>query len=157
MKTCPNCKKQYADNVAVCPDDGTFLDLDTPVSETSATDLTEDAATPHMAESVDRAGTAAAETFDRDARTDFGAGRVETVGDIAAPSATATTAFSRTVDSTDDDSGGDYTENPMLGWLLPLIIVIILVILGYMFCSKPAAPTAQASEIQTSAARNKSV
>ncbi|MDQ3800660.1 MAG: hypothetical protein M3384_14520 [Acidobacteriota bacterium] len=155
MKTCPNCKKQYADNVAVCPADGTFLDLDTPASGTRATDLTEDAVTPHVAESVDRVGTAAAETFDRDATGDFGAGHMETVGDIAAPSATATTAFSRNVDSTDDDSGGDYAENPMLGWLVPLIIVIILVILGYMFCSKPGTPTAKTSEIRTSADANR--
>jgi uncharacterized protein YbaR (Trm112 family) len=136
MKICPNCKKQYPDNVAVCPDDKTFLDLDAPVSETQATDLTEDAtAPPRIAESVDRVGTAAAETFDRDSTTDFGAGRVETVSDRVA--ATSATTFSQTGDAAAVDYGdAGYSENPMFGWLLPLIIVIILVILGYMFCSK---------------------
>lgn len=154
MKICPNCKNQYADSVAVCPADGTFLDLDTPVSkagaqaavtnkDTAATDV------PHTAESVDRIGTAAAETFDREPG-DFGAGG----GAAAVGDAATGTDFSRTDDSS--ATGGDYSENPMFGWLVPLIIVVILIILGFMFCSKKAsAPSARTDEIQMNGAANK--
>lgn len=140
MKICPNCKKQYADSVAVCPVDGTFLDLDTPLSEEAqAADLTEDAVVPHTAESVDRIATAAAETFDREPG-DFGlGGSVGTAGETEAATIRRTD-FSQTDDSETD---GNYSENPMFGWLVPLVIVVILMILGFLFCSKKAsAPTA---------------
>ena len=142
MKICPNCKKEYDDSVAVCPNDGTFLDLETPPAETEAAVL-QDVEVPHTAETVDRIGTAAAETFERDAR-DYGSG-IETVSDRA-----AATASSEIGDLTD----GDYSENPMFSWLVPLVIVTILIIVGFMFCSKTvSAPTAKSNEIQTSAER----
>ncbi|HEX8736230.1 MAG TPA: hypothetical protein VF721_12955 [Pyrinomonadaceae bacterium] len=137
MKTCPNCKKEYADSVAVCPVDGTFLDLEAPAAETETVPLQADEV-PHTAETVDRIGTAAAETFDRDARG-FGSG-VGTVSDRA-----AATAFSEIGDLTD----GEYSENPMFNWLVPLVIVTLLIIVGFMFCSKSGAPTAKANEIKT--------
>jgi hypothetical protein len=126
MKICPNCKKQYADNVEVCPDDGTFLDFETPLSGTRTTD-----SAPRIAETVDRIGTSAAENFDRD--TGFLGTGTETVADRVSPA---------TLAQTDDSVGSDYTESPMFGWLVPLIIMLILIITGYMFCSKPAAPAA---------------
>ncbi|HEX8369322.1 MAG TPA: hypothetical protein VF604_12330 [Pyrinomonadaceae bacterium] len=145
MKICPNCKKQYPDNVAVCPSDGTFLDLETPVAETQTSDSTE-GVVPHTADAVDRIGTAAAETFGRDAGN-YGVGAVETAGDRA----TTATDFSQTGDLAD----ADYTENPMFGWLMPLIIVVILIVLGFMFCSKSSVPTARESGIQTNGRENK--
>ncbi|HEX8247562.1 MAG TPA: hypothetical protein VF599_05215 [Pyrinomonadaceae bacterium] len=131
--------------MAVCPADGTFLDLETPAVETQINDSAKGVVL-HTAESVDRIGTAAAETFDRDAG-DFGVGAVETVGDRAS----ATRDFS----PTGDLAGDDYTENPMFGWLVPLIIVVILIVLGFMFCSKSGAPTAKKNGIQTNVATNK--
>ncbi|HEY0048521.1 MAG TPA: hypothetical protein VGB68_04490 [Pyrinomonadaceae bacterium] len=144
MKICPNCKKQYADNAAVCPDDGTFLDLETPAIDTQTYESAADTV-PHTADSVDRIGTAAAETFDRDAGA-FGAG-MEPLGDRAA----TTTAFSETGDL----AGDDYSENPLFGWLVPLIIVAVLLVLGFMFCSKPVVPTAKADEIWMNCAKDK--
>jgi hypothetical protein len=138
MKTCPNCKKEYADSVSVCPDDKTFLDLEMPPVETKTIALQADEV-PHTTEAVDRIGTAAAETFDRDARG-FGSG-VQTVSDRA-----AATAFSEIGDLTD----GEYSENPMFSWLVPLVIVTLLIIIGFMFCGKTGAPTAKADEIQLS-------
>jgi hypothetical protein len=136
MKRCPSCKNEYADNVAVCPADGTILDLEMPeyasASETAAANAD---AVPHVAETVDRVGTAAAETFDRDAEISRTGG--ETIGDGA-----STAAISQTDDSLDDD----YSENPLFGWLVPLIIMILLIILGYWFCGKSGAPTASMPE-----------
>jgi hypothetical protein len=148
MKTCPNCKKQYADNVAVCPDDGTFLDLETPVVETepvAETVVPRADEIPHAAETVDRMGTAAAETFERDTEISTAAA---TAGDRLS---------SATFSETEDVVGDDYRENPMLGWLLPIIIVILLIILGYWFCSKPAAPTASTSGAYLNKIENKSI
>ena len=130
MKICPNCKKQYADDVAVCLDDGTVLEIPERVSEAETVALRADEV-PHAAETVDRIGTSVAENFDRD--TDILEMGAETVTDRVSP-----TTFAQT----DDSVGGDYTENPMFGWLVPLIIVLILIIMGYMVCSKSAAPAA---------------
>jgi OmpA-OmpF porin, OOP family len=47
-------------------------------------------------------------------------------------------AFNRVGDAVGDvtDGGGS-----MLKWLIPLILLLLLLALGYMFCSKPSAPT----------------
>ena len=131
MKICPKCKNEYADNVATCPEDGTILDLEIPeeASELETAASRADAV-PHTTDAVDRIGTAAAETFDRDAEI-LGTGAGITADRIS------TAAFSQT-----DDSVGDYTENPLFGWLVPLIIVALLVIMGFMFCSKSPASRA---------------
>ncbi|HEX9962761.1 MAG TPA: hypothetical protein VGB00_17650, partial [Pyrinomonadaceae bacterium] len=86
-------------------------------------------------ETVDRIGTSVAQNFARDTESS-GLG-AETV-DRAAPTA---------MSQTDDLAVADYTENPLFGWLVPLIIVLALIIMGYMFCSKPAAPAAFVSII----------
>lgn len=39
------------------------------------------------------------------------------------------------------DAPGDVNNSP-LGWLLPLLLLGLLLILGYLFCSKPPAPPA---------------
>jgi len=141
MKICPKCKNECADNVAVCPVDGTILDLEIPeyVSEPEAA-ASDANAVPHIAETVDRVGTAAAETFDRDAEISG------TIGDRV-----STTALSETDDSVDDA----YSENPLFSWLVPLIIVILLIILGYWFCGKSGAPTASMPEIDRNKIENK--
>jgi hypothetical protein len=141
MKICPNCKNEYADSVAICPADGTILDLDIPenVSEPE-TAATHPDAVPHVAETVDRIGTAAAETFERDAWISG------TIGDRV-----STADFSRIDELIDDD----YTENPFYSWLAPLIIVILLIILGYWMCGKSAAPTAAMPEANRNYIENK--
>lgn len=134
MKICPNCKNEYADGVTICPEDGTILDLEIPENASEPETAAPDAGTgvPHAAETIDRIGTAAAETFERD--KGISATRInEMTGERL-----STTDFSQTDDSVADD----YTENPLVGWLLPLIIVILLIILGYWFCGKSGAPTA---------------
>lgn len=136
MKICPNCKKQYADSVAVCPEDGTFLDLETPEPEIQTGDSPADAI-PHVADTVDRIGTSAAETFDRN--TGLSGTNVETVGDRI-----SATAFSHT-DAVE--------ENPMIGWLVPLIILVLLVIIGYWFCGNSEAPKASLNDFQTNNSR----
>jgi hypothetical protein len=99
---------------------------------------------PHTAETVDRIGTAAAETFERDEEI-LGTG-VETIGDRV-----STTAFSETDELVDDD----YSENPLFGWLVPLIIVILLIIMGYWFCGKSGAPAATIPETYRNNIENK--
>ena len=69
------------------------------------------------------AGAAVGGAFDRvDAAAD-------SVGDKAA------LAYNRADDAVDGDSGGS-----MLKWLLPLIILVLLVALGWAFCRKAEAP-----------------
>lgn len=143
MKTCPKCKKEYADSVAVCPDDGTFLDLETPVAEPEAVAAAHDDEIPYAAETVDRMGTAAAETFRRDTEI----AETAAVGDSRASS----TNLYPVEDSGDDD----YKENPTLGWILPLIIVVLLIILGYWFCGKSGAPKASTHEVYPYKIENK--
>lgn len=142
MKTCPKCKKEYADNTAVCPNDGTFLDLETPVVEPETVMASHTDEIPHAAETVDRMGTAAAETFHRD---------TEIAETAVVDDRVSSTNFSQAEDSVDDD----YTENPTMGWLLPLIIVALLIILGYWFCSKSDAPKAATHEIYPDKIENK--
>lgn len=149
MKTCPTCNKQYADDVAVCPDDGTFLDLETPLAETetlSETAVSRDDEIPHAAETVDRMGTAAAETFERDTE-------ISTAAAATADDRITSANLYQTEDAVDDD----YRENPMLGWLLPIIIVVLLIILGYWFCSKPPAATAWETKTYSNKIENKSI
>jgi uncharacterized membrane protein YvbJ len=135
MKICPNCKKQYADDVAFCLNDGTVLEIPEKVSEAKTIALPAEEV-PHVAETVDRVGTSVAQNFARD--TESSGLVAETVSDRMSPA-----LMSRT----DDAAVADYTENPLFGWLVPLIIVLVLIILGYMFCSKPAAPAAFVSII----------
>jgi hypothetical protein len=129
MKRCPNCKKEYVDSVGVCPEDGTFLEDFGTESEAFAYDFTEDAIS-HSSETVDRFGTAATETFDRDER-------ISGTSATAAPSV-SDRAAAATLSNADNPDADDYSDNPLFGWLVPLIIVILLIVMGFMFCSRTA-------------------
>ncbi len=81
------------------------------------------------ANTVDRIGTSATDVID--------AGRAN-IGDRMGISGITSTVGERVNASVDGSADYETADNDSpLSWLLPLIIVALLVILGYSFCSKP--------------------
>jgi len=94
--------------------------------------LTNPTGAPTVAETFDRVGTAAAPVLDEEKKN---TANVNMIDGVASP--------------IDDRSGNalsnvgeiyDDKNNSPLGWLLPLLLLGLLIILGYMFCSKPPPP-----------------
>ncbi len=86
------------------------------------------------AETFDRVGTAAAGTLDADTRNVGGlnanVGEVRSIGDRA------NNPLNPIDENFDDDE-----DNSPFKWLLPLLLLGLLLILGYSFCSKTPVPT----------------
>jgi len=100
----------------------------TSASETvSATGVT-------AAETFDRVGTAATETLDADKRNIGGLNA--TVGNVSSVGDRVNNPLNRIDDNFDDEE-----DNSPLKWLLPLLLLGLLLILGYSFCSKTPVPT----------------
>jgi len=90
-----------------------------------------------VAETFDRIGTAAAPVLDADKKN---------VGDTNTVNRNVNPVVNKADDSVNriDDTFNDNNNSP-LGWLLPLLLLGLLLVLGYWFCSKtpePAAPIA---------------
>ena len=86
------------------------------------------------AETFDRVGTAASDTLDADTRNVGGlnanVGEVRSIGDRA------NNPLNPIDENFDDDE-----DNSPFKWLLPLLLLGLLLILGYSFCSKTPVPT----------------
>jgi uncharacterized protein YidB (DUF937 family) len=86
------------------------------------------------AETFDRVGTAAAETLDANNRN---IGGLNAIGnDVRSVGDRTTNPLNRIDDNFDDEE-----DNSPLKWLLPLLLLGLLLILGYSFCSKTPVPT----------------
>ena len=87
------------------------------------------------AETFDRIGTAAADTLDADNRKIGGLNA--TSSDMRSVNERGNNPLYRIDENFDDDE-----DNSPLKWLLPLLLLGLLMILGYSFCSKTPVPTA---------------
>ena len=85
------------------------------------------------AETFDRVGTAAADILDADTRN---VGDLNAIGsDVRSVGERGNNPLNRIDDNFDDDE-----DNSPLKWLLPLLLLGLLLILGYSFCSKTPVP-----------------
>ena len=87
------------------------------------------------AETFDRVGTAASDTLDADTRNVGGLNA--TFSDARSVGDRPNIPLNRIDDNFDDDQ-----DNSPFKWLLPLLLLGLLLILGYTFCSKTPVPTA---------------
>ncbi len=95
------------------------------------------------AETFDRVGTAATDTLDTDVRNVRNlnatfSGDMRNVGDR--PSIPLNRI---------DDNFNDDEDNSPLKWILPLLLLGLLLILGYTFCSKTPVPTETIANVNT--------
>ncbi|HLM60610.1 MAG TPA: YidB family protein [Pyrinomonadaceae bacterium] len=93
-------------------------------------------------ETFDRVGTAAIPVIDSDKTN---TGDANTIDDKANPIVDRVDASAGNIDG----NYKDYNNNSPLAWILPLLLLGLLLVLGYWFCSKPPAASTITTNIQT--------
>lgn len=120
-------------------DEGLRSRIDDFLKESSETvgDATPGATALPVGEVLDRVDAAAGASYAAD----------EAAGDVAGA------ADTNVSDTVSDVFEGEGDNNSMLKWLIPLILLGLLVLLGFWFCSKSPPPTPTNTNMNTNAAR----
>ena len=124
--------------------DGVVPPGNNPAAET---DDSETGSAASAAETFDRIGTAAAPALDKAKRN---SGEINTSEENVSPTVDrAAGASTDKIDAGSDktDSIYDVRSNSPLAWILPLLLLGLLLILGYWFCSKTPSPVNEQSSI----------
>jgi len=103
----------------------------------------ETAAPVAAAATFDRVGTAAAPVLE--------ANKKDAVGDMNVADRNVNPVVNK-IDDSVNRVGDAFDNNSPLGWLLPLLLLGLLLVLGYWFCSKSPAPSATNANADRSAA-----
>ena len=111
------------------------------ISGSSATSVTAE-------ETFDRIGTAAVPALEAEKKPD---GDVSKINASANPLVDRVNADIDRVEANLEGTGGNYKSDSPLAWILPLLLLGLLLILGYWFCSKApaAAPVSEVNANQS--------